>query len=42
MEGGIAVIVPKPSNNRPEFARVARPTRKSEALVLAAQPERWA
>ncbi len=27
-------------NNRLEFARVARPNRKSEALLLAAQPER--
>jgi hypothetical protein len=29
-------------NNLLEFARVARPTRKSDALLLAAQPERWA
>ena len=29
------------SNNRLEFARVARPTCKSEALLLAAQPGRW-
>jgi hypothetical protein len=28
-------------NNRLEFA-LARPTRKSEALLLAAQPERYA
>jgi hypothetical protein len=28
------------SDKRFEFARVARPTRKSEALLLAAQPER--
>jgi len=28
------------SNNRLESARVARPTRKSEAFLLAAQPER--
>jgi hypothetical protein len=28
-------------NNRLEFA-LARPTRKIEALLLAAQPERWA
>jgi hypothetical protein len=27
-------------NNRLEYARGARPTRKSEALLLAAQPER--
>jgi hypothetical protein len=27
-------------NNRLEYARVARPTRKSAALLLAAQPER--
>jgi hypothetical protein len=29
-------------NKRLEFARCARPTRKSEALSLAAQRERWA
>ncbi len=29
-------------NHRLEFARVARPTRKSDALLLAARPERWA
>lgn len=29
-------------NNRLEFARVARPTRKGEAPLLAAQPVRWA
>jgi hypothetical protein len=29
------------SNIRLEFARCARPTRKSEALLLAAQPGRW-
>jgi hypothetical protein len=29
-------------NNRFEFARTARPTRKSDALLLAAQPERYA
>jgi hypothetical protein len=28
-------------NNLLEFARVARPTRKSDALLLAAQPERY-
>jgi hypothetical protein len=28
------------ANNRLEFALV-RPTRKSDALLLAAQPERW-
>jgi hypothetical protein len=28
------------SNDRLEFARVARPTRKSDVLLLAAQPER--
>lgn len=30
------------SNIRFEFARSARPTRKSEALLLAAQAKRWA
>jgi len=30
------------ANNRLEFARVARPTRKGEAPLLAAQPGRWA
>jgi hypothetical protein len=30
------------SNNRLEFARVARPTRNGDAPLLAAQPERWA
>lgn len=29
-------------NNRVELARVARPTRKSEALLLAAHAGRWA
>jgi hypothetical protein len=28
-------------NSRLESARVARPTRKGEAPLLAAQPERW-
>ena len=31
-----------PPNNRLEVARVARPTRKGEAPLFAAQPERWA
>ncbi len=30
----------KKSNNRFEFARTARPTRKGGAPLLAAQPER--
>jgi len=34
------VAAKKRSNNRLEFA-LARPTRKSEALLLAAQPERY-
>jgi hypothetical protein len=31
-----------PHNKRLECARVARPTRKSASLLLAAQPRRWA
>jgi hypothetical protein len=30
------------ANNRVEFARCARPTRKGEAPLLAAHAERWA
>jgi len=29
-------------NNRLEYVRCAHPTLKTEALLLAAQPERWA
>jgi hypothetical protein len=39
MRGGVNVRV-MPPNKRFEFARVARPTRKGEAPLLAAQPQR--